>query len=257
MPTIKPITKKDYAHKYWKKSTDYQFTAGEALAPIVGQEMPRVAMVLPLAFTLDQEKKAFPVAVQGLKPGENLLVDENGKWRVGYVPAIYRNSPFSLGITEAGQQLLCINEDSGAVCDTGGEPFFAESGEPTEVLKQIFNDLHQLQQFRKATGAICEILQEYELIQPWLIKLQTKDGEKPLQGLYRIDEEKLNQLDDESFARIRKAGGLPLIYCQLLSMQHLPNLAKLAAKMSQKSVSNAVPDIEKLFGVEGDMFKFS
>ena len=62
-------------------------------------------------------------------------------------------------------------------------------------------------------------------------------------------------LDKDTFDEIRQAGALPLIYCQLLSMQHLPTLVNLAAQVEQQKPVN-VPDIEQLFGAKDDLFKF-
>ena len=59
------------------------------------------------------------------------------------------------------------------------------------------------------------------------------EGEREIGGLYRIDEKRLNELPAEEFEEIRKAGALPLIYSQLLSMQHLPILGKLAEAHAQ------------------------
>lgn len=49
-----------------------------------------------------------------------------------------------------------------------------------------------------------------------------------LQGLFRIDEAAFNALPLEALDALRAAGALPVIYCQLLSMQHLPVLGQLA-----------------------------
>lgn len=64
---------------------------------------------------------------------------------------------------------------------------------------------------------------------PWSITLETEEGEKTVQGLYRIDEAAFNALQGEALYRIHQAGALPLVYCQLLSMQHLHMLGKLTA----------------------------
>lgn len=94
-------------------------------------------MLLPLAFSLNQEQKAITFIIQGLKPGTNLLLDRAGKSRVGYIPAIYRNYPFSLIQTENGQLLLRIDEESGFVQETEGEPFLGADGEPDTALKGV------------------------------------------------------------------------------------------------------------------------
>ena len=90
---------------------------------------------------------------------------------------------------------------------------------------------------------MCALLAQEGLIEPWPITLKSDQADKgdqaeqggqgeqteqTLQGLYRVSEAKFNALGAEALHRLHQAGALPLIYCQLLSMQHLPLLGKLA-----------------------------
>jgi len=59
------------------------------------------------------------------------------------------------------------------------------------------------------------------------VTLKTGTGEQQIAGLFRTDEAALNQLPGEALLEVRQAGALPLAYCQLLSMQHLPLLGGL------------------------------
>ena len=100
-------------------------------------------------------------------------------------------------------------------------------------------------------------MQAIAAIKERAIKLKSDQGEVPVEGLFRIDEQALNILDKDDFEEVRQAGALPLIYCQLLSMQHLLALAQFAAhKEKQKPMET--PDIDKIFGEgSGDqLFKF-
>lgn len=256
MANITPITKTNFVDKSWRRHGSYGFAAKDTVAPLVMQELPKAAMVQPIGFILDKERRAIPVAVQGVQPGSNLLVTPEGKWRVAYIPAIYRGYPFSLGTTEDGQQLLCIDEDSGQVIDGEGESFFTEDGEPSKAITDILKFLVQVEKNRRQTRTICHALQQHELIQPWPIKIKSGEQESPVEGLYRIDEQKLNELDKDSFETVRQSGALPLIYSQLLSMQHLPNLAKLAAQLEPQKKAAEVIDIEELFGEKDDLISF-
>ena len=56
---------------------------------------------------------------------------------------------------------------------------------------------------------------------------------QPLQGLFRVDEEKLNQLDGAALQELQQSGAMGVAYCQLLSMQHLLTLARLAEQQAQ------------------------
>ncbi|MDY0189343.1 MAG: SapC family protein [Desulfuromonas sp.] len=257
MSNITLITKKKFENKRWKRSSGYAFAATDHFAPLVLQELPRAALVLPIGF-IQQKDHYFIAAIQGLAPNQNLLLRPDGKWLVSYVPAVYRSYPFNLGQDEKGQQHLCIDTDSGVVNDTDGELFFTENGEVSDAIKQIYSFLHQIHQSRKVTTKICAILQQHDLFEPWPLTMKTSDGDKLVQGIHRINEKRLNALDSETFELVRQAGGLPLIYCHLLSMQHISNLVQLAAKLQPKAAAETGGlDIEKLFGAEDDIFHFS
>ncbi len=239
MPKYQAITKTDFANLRWKRYENYHFAALDAVAPLVVQELPKACMTLPIAFI--QQSEAFvPAAVQGLQPGQNLFVSRDGRWIGPYTPAAYRGYPFALANADYGQVVLCVDTDSGLVGEDYTETFFDEQGEPSQSVKAVLDFLQQVRSNREATLRICAALQAEELIQPWPITLKGEQGEKTVQGLYRIDEAKLNNLSADALQQLQQAGALPVAYCQLLSMQHLQTLGKLAeAYASAKAQSQA------------------
>ena len=58
---------------------NYNFASADALVPIVGAELLRAALSIPLAF-LQQESGFVLVAVASLVPGRNMLVAPDGRW---------------------------------------------------------------------------------------------------------------------------------------------------------------------------------
>ncbi|MEA1053628.1 SapC family protein [Lamprobacter modestohalophilus] len=114
MANLQPITLSRHRDQRWARYTDYRFAAADTLAPLVVQELPKALMSLPIGF-IEQPDGYGLVAVQSLQPGQNLFVSVDGRWLGGYVPALYRGYPFALAKTEEGQQVLCIDEDSGLV----------------------------------------------------------------------------------------------------------------------------------------------
>ncbi len=232
MPTIVPVSRERHGARRWKRYSNYKFTAGHAIAPLVNHELPRAALALPIAFSTQGEDIA-PVAVLGLMPGQNLMVAPNGNWQGPYIPAVYRSYPFLLAL--AGErEVLCIDEDSALVTvGAEGESFFDDSGAPARPVAEILSFLEQVNAQRKATLQMGQVLRRHGLIQPWPITFPTPSGEQRVEGLSRIDETALNALPDEAFLEVRRAGGLAMAYCQLMSMQHLPILGKLAAARAE------------------------
>lgn len=227
MPTFHAIAQSTHADKRWKRYTSYAFAAKEALTPLVAQELPRAVLHLPIAF-VRQDEQFMPVAMLGIQPGQNLFVAPDGRWLCGYTPAAYRAHPFALANLPDGQQVLAFDADSGLLTEAEGEAFYDSEGRPAQAVQDILAFLTQVQANRAQTLHTCKALAEHSLIQPWPIAVQTEAGERQVDGLYRIDEAALNALPAESLKALQQAGALPMVYCQLLSMQHLPLLGQLA-----------------------------
>lgn len=240
MPNYQAVSKISHGDLRWKGYDNYQFAALDTVTPLVMHELPKAAMALPLAL-IKQDESFIPVAVQGLQPGQNLFVAPDGRWIGPYIPATYRGYPFALAQTPDGQTVLCVDADSGLISDTEGEPFFDEQGQPSQPVKDVLNFLQQVQANRELTQRLCAALNAEGLIQPWPITLKGEQGDRTVQGLYRIDEAKFNALSSEALHSLHQAGALPLVYCQLLSMQHLQTLGKLAEAHAQASRGASLP----------------
>jgi len=76
-------------------------------------------------------------------------------------------------------------------------------------------------------------LDDAGLITPWELNLKQGEEVVPVTGLFRVDEAALNKLDDDDFLTLRKAGGLPVVYAQLLSMTQLTVLERLGQLQGQ------------------------
>ena len=221
------ITHERHGLKHWRNHSNYNFAAGDALCPLVAQELSKAMLALPIGFIAEGED-FVPVAVQGLTPGQNLLVAPDGRWLSTYIPAPYRSYPFRMAMTEQGEQVLCIDEANGLIADNAGNPFFNEDGTPSKSVLEILDFFQQIDANRRHTRDISALLQQHGLIQPWPITVQGEHGDQKVEGLFRIDEAALNALTAEALAEVRNAGGLTVAYCQLLSMQHLSTLGTLA-----------------------------
>ena len=236
--SIQPITLRQFANKKFQRTKSYAFASKELLAELVAKEFPQAALAVPIAFVAVNDEFS-PVAVLGLNTGKNLFVTLDGRWIGRYIPAVFRGYPFSLAKTEDGRQVFCINDAPEVISDVEGEPFFEPTSEPTQALKDIFDFLTQTASNRLVTVQIIKVLQKHQLIVPWVIKLKGADQtEHTINGLYRLDESAFNLLPSEALNEIRQVGALPLIFCQLLSMQHLPMLSTLA-QAQQEAIKTA------------------
>lgn len=258
MPNYVPVSKESHASKRWRRFESYAFAQRETFLPLVAAELPKAVTAFPIAF-IQQDDVFFPVALLGLEQGKNLFVAANGQWLGAYVPSALRSHPFRLARTEDHQRVLCVDQDSGLIVDGAeGEAFFDESGEPSEPVKQVLDFLQKVDANQQATAKMCEVLARHQVIKPWPITLKTPEGEKTINGLSQINEQALNTLPAEAFLELRQAGALPMAYCQMLSMQHLVVLGKLAEAHARVASNMAQQNqsLQSSIEFDDDMIKF-
>lgn len=222
------ITRETHSTKHWRKPRNYAFAAQEALAALGANELGQVAMSMPIAFNA-LDASYVPVALLGFQSGKNLLVGLQGQWLGSYVPSALQHYPFSLTMTETGEHALCLAEDSQCIGVHGeGEPFFAQDGQLSPALARVVQAMTDTERHRQACHAPCLALAKHGLIEPWPIVLKNGATEQKLAGLFRVNENALNQVTADALLELRNTGALAMAYCQLLSMQHLPRLGQLA-----------------------------
>ena len=253
-PQFIGITRERYAGKKWQSSSGYRFAAASALAPIVGAELARAALALPLAF-LQEAGRFVLVAVLSLTPGRNMLVGADGRWLGNYIPACFRSYPFRLvPMQETGQLGLCIEADGGAVeGGSAGEDFFDQDGNLSPALKKVFEFLSELERNRQATNVAVSALAEAGVIQPWPIRIEAENNKREIGGLYRINEAALNALSDDGFLKLRKSSALPIAYAQMLSAALIDVFEQLVrSEMRPKPAATLPESLDTLFGMSSD-----
>jgi hypothetical protein len=223
MPRFVPVTRKAYGRKKWLGYTSYAFAAGEVVAPIVAAELVHAALAMPCAF-LRQGDRYTLVGVLSATASSNMFVGRDGRWHGGYVPATLRLHPFRMLPGEGTDKvLLCVDEDSKLIVDADatGEPFFDQQGKLSPSLTAVFEAGMALERNRKATDLAVAALAEADVIRPWPITVKSGQNERPISGLYRVDEAALNALAGDVFLGLRKANALPIAYTQMLSARQL------------------------------------
>jgi len=230
MPNIVPISVERHGTKHWQRRSSFSFASADTVTPLVAEELSTAILAMPVAFIPTDDGYTL-AGVMGLTPGQNLFVNDDGAWVGHYIPATFRTSPFYLLPAENGELLLCIDEESGLVTEAPeGEAFFGDGAEPSQSISDVLSFLNQIEISRQRTNKACIALCKHNLIQPWPISMDTAEGEKRVQGLFRIDELALNALSDEAFLELREAGAFPIVYGQLLSMKNLQPLGGLYAR---------------------------
>jgi hypothetical protein len=239
MPKFVAITGAQFSSKSWKRNSSYAFAAKFNTVPVVLAELGKLLPTLPMGFL--QTGDSFQlVAITALQPEVSFFVAPDGRWLGEYIPAILRSHPFALATPEGqSEAILCVDESSGLVVEKGqsqpgqGEPFFEESGTPSQAIKDILDFLSNIERNRVLTSGAVNALRAAGLIQPWPLKTVLDGKSVEISGLFCIDEALLNALDADLLGGLRSTGALALAYAQLFSVGQLGILDKFRALQAQ------------------------
>lgn len=201
-------------------------------------EFPRALFHYPIAFVADADGGRFtPVAVLGLNAGQNLFVDQAGRWAVGaYLPAYVRRYPFCTapagpGETAASGRVVCVERrriDAGA-----GEPLFDAAGKPLPRWREQELLLREYDADLTRTKEFCDLLAKLGLLTPFVAQAVSAQG-RPwhLEGMYRVDERKLEFLGRQ-YKTLVRTGAMGRIYTHLLSLDNFGRLLDRQATLDK------------------------
>ncbi|TWB35151.1 SapC family protein [Nitrospirillum pindoramense] len=200
-----------------RQPMDYRFAAGVHSVPLVLGEFFAAAKSFPILFA---GEAGAPVALLGLREGENLFVDAQGRWdEDAYLPGYVRRYPFILMEDKAGTEFtLCLDEGADNVVAGTENPFFV-NGQPTALTVQALNFARQYQAAHVETAAFISALRDENMLVENRADIVLKSGEpRHLSGFRVIDAGKLNQLPAERLVAWRDKGWLAAAYAHLASL---------------------------------------
>jgi len=179
----------------------------------------------PVAFISDADKGFIPCAVTGLEQGQNLFTDTDGGW-VGdvYVPAQARMYPVyvSSASNDEGKRIILVDEDA---LTKSADSFFTNHSMPTEKLKLTEKFVSDYISAEKLTHEFTGTLESLGLLEPFDAQINpAHTSPRRLTGLYRVNEDRLNNLPAKDIKSLMKGGELSRIYAHLISLENFSGL---------------------------------
>jgi hypothetical protein len=197
----------------------------------VPSEFRRVQNEFPILFRRDLDRGSFSaLALFGFENDENLFL-EDGRWTARYRPLALATRPFLVGRPAAVDEPAQVHVDLGhariAKAGDEGVRAFDEHGQPTPYLETVAAGLNELDQGYRASGDFFAALERYELLEPFSLDVELRDGSRNrLVGYHLIDEEKLCELEAGAVAELHAAGHLMPVFMTIASLANLSALVE-------------------------------
>lgn len=237
MTAIRPLTKEAHGHLRLSNEQDVSHVAGQQLLPLLATEFVRAASEYPIVFVKNSESGQFQaVLLAALAEGRNEFV-LGKQWQGQYMPEVLRYYPLCLAVDpqDEGQLVVALNESSPRLNSQQGQPLFNQDGTESRFLEDNKRGLAGYFDAQQLTGVFIARLAELSLLSPQQLSVSIHGQPQQLNGLYVIDEVKLNTLASADFSELRQRGFLPAIYAHLLSLHRLRHLVDRAASQQVQS----------------------
>jgi len=204
------------------------FAKQSAFLPVIAEEVIAIGADFPVVFTGDENPSIITIVSLG---GENLAINEDGKWMTNYVPSFLRKYPFSLGNTKENpeQKVILIDEESSLFSKTKGKQLFKKNGDQSESLANAISFLTSHEQKADITKNVAKAISDSGILEDREISVGEGDEKKVLvNGFKVVEREKLNALSDDVLADWTRKGIITMIDAHLKSLDNIQALFEIA-----------------------------
>jgi len=233
-----PLTQDKHA-KYGVKQVDkpFAFMQTQHFLPLTAPEFGPASASMPIIFAGEARS---PLAVMGIRTGENLFVSE-GQYEIDfYMPAFARRYPFVLaGDNENDRFVVCIDEKAECVTDKKPEQSFFDKDGTSQFTKEAFQFLQNFERDRQATSKMIEEFKALDLFEPKEMNFQGNNADgspaprQKIADYFAVSEEKLKALPAEKLAEFSKNGYLAVAYAHLVSLGNWQRLVNMTLRRAQ------------------------
>jgi hypothetical protein len=213
----------------------FAFLRAAHAVPVTVTEFGVAAASYPIIFVGDERT---PVAVMGVRQGQNLFVDQNGYvFEDYYIPAFVRRYPFVFAADESSDRLLlCVDRAAPMVSNQPDVPFF-ENGQPSKFTTDAIEFCKEFERQRRATTDFAKIVASMDLFEQKTVTFTPRDSQgreagppQKVADYWAISEERLNALPAEKYVELRNNGALGACYAHLVSLLNWSKVVNRAVR---------------------------
>jgi hypothetical protein len=238
---IQPLDAKRYAKLGLTRSdAPFGFASRQHFVPLQAAEFAAASIEYPIIFVGPERA---PMAVMGIRTGENLFIGADGGFRTGaYRPAFLRRYPFAAALNEPANRLVIFIDRACELFteDNPDVPLF-DNGQPSSFTQTCIDFCRRYEADARATLAFVKRLADLDLFALRGVSHTPTptDGSVaapvPVAEFFAVSEARVKALSPQVLGELRDDGTLEWIYAHLLSMlvwQRLINESVIRAAAS-------------------------
>jgi len=234
-----PLTKDNHAKAgVTQVKRPFDFMADQHFLPLTAPEFGQAAASMPIIFAGEEKT---PLAVMGIRQGENLFVEEGQFTPDYYMPSFARRYPFVLAGDEANDRfVVCVDEAAECVTTKSPTQPFFDGDDTSSFTKEAFQFLQNFERDRQATATMIEEFKAADIFENKEMNFQgsNPDGtQAPMQKIadyFAVSEEKLKALPDATIVDWTKRGYMSVASAHLVSLANWQRLVNMTLRRAQK-----------------------
>lgn len=219
----------------------FDFMAGQHFIPLTAPEFGGAAASFPIIFAGEEKT---PLAVMGIRSGENLFVEEGQFNQDFFLPGFARRYPFVLaGDNENNRFVVCVDEAAECVTDKDvGQPFF-EGDEASKFTKEAFQFLQDYERDRQNTVALVNEFKSLDLFEPKDMHFQGQNADgspaerQKIADYFAVSEEKVRALPADKLKSLHDRGLLAVAHAHLISLSNWQRLVNMTLRRNNQAAN--------------------
>jgi len=226
------INSEEHSRVRFTPAQNLSFARDTSHAPVLAFELEEMAKYFPIVF---DATTGSPVALFGLKKGNNAYLTEENRWQVPVLPSALSCYPFGLYRADDSQFLMIMDDSAETLQSTKGKLLYNKNGKgfrPSPLLKSLKERLEVLEKQRHITDIAFRALKEHGVLVENEARFTIAGESHKLAGFSVINWEAVSKLDDEVRALWERGGLLRMMQAQTESLKHFRILHRLHQQAS-------------------------
>lgn len=215
----------------------FEFMADHHFLPITAPEFGSAAASYPVIFAGDDRT---PLAVMGIRQGENLFVNEGQFEQDYYMPAFARRYPFVLAGDKANDRfVVCVDEAAECVTNKNPTQSFFTGDDTSDFTKEAFTFLQNFERDRQATQIMIDKFKELDLFEQKDMHFQGQNADgtpgerQKIADYFAVTEERLRKLPPETLKEFAENGYLAVAHAHMISLGNWQRLVNKTLRRAE------------------------